>query len=121
MTHRHPAECEQQVSLPFDRQCLPNRAGGTFDHRAIQASVPRRTMPGTQAAAARRVVSTYQRCLVWDIELAFKRLKSLLKIGEIRTRTEAGTQCWLYAHLIVALLCDDLSQDVLAFFPSGAV
>ncbi|MEA2792460.1 MAG: hypothetical protein QOG73_4866, partial [Acetobacteraceae bacterium] len=26
---------------------------------------------------------------------------------------------WLYAHLIVALLGDDLSQDVLESFPSG--
>jgi IS4 transposase len=65
-------------------------------------------------------VSTYQRCLVWDIELAFKRLKSLLHIDALRTKTEAGTRCWLYTHLIMALLGDDLSQDFLESFPSGA-
>jgi hypothetical protein len=43
-----------------------------------------------------------------------------MNVDEIRTRTEAGTRCWLYAHLIVALLCDDLSQDFLDSFPSGA-
>jgi IS4 transposase len=68
--------------------------------------------------AAGEVLAAYR--LRWQIEIAFKRLKSLLKIGKLRTRTEAGTRCWLYAHLIVALLCDDLSQDVLESFPSGA-
>ena len=77
MLHRHPSEGEQQAALPFHRQCLPNRAGATFDHRAIQASAPRRTMPGTQAAAVRRVVSTLQRCFVWDIEPSFRDTKDL--------------------------------------------
>lgn len=65
------------------------------------------------------VLAVYR--LRWQLELAFKRLKSLLHIDKLRTRTEAGTRCWLYAHLIVALLCDDLSQEFLDFFPSGAV
>jgi hypothetical protein len=47
-------------------------------------------------------------------------LKSLLKIDKIRTRTEAGTRCWLYGQLTAALLCEDLSQDILESFPSGA-
>lgn len=117
MAYRHLAECEQQISLPFDRQGLPNRAGRTFGHRAIQASAPRRTTPGSQAAGVRRVVSTYQRCLVWEIEGAFKRLKSLLNIDAIPTRTERASRSWLYAHLILALLCDDLSQEFLESSP----
>jgi hypothetical protein len=51
----------------------------------------------------------------------FERLKSLLRIGKLRTKTEAGRRCWLYAHRIIALLCDDLSQDVVDAFPSGPV
>jgi len=77
LAYRHLAEGEQQVPLPFDRQGLPNQAGRTFGHRAIQASAPRRTTPGSQAAGVRRVVSTYQRCLVWDIEPAFRDTKDL--------------------------------------------
>jgi hypothetical protein len=64
------------------------------------------------------VLAVYR--LRWQIELAFKRLKSLLHIDKLRTKTKAGTRCWLYAHLIVALLGDDLSQDFLESFPSGA-
>ena len=69
--------------------------------------------------AAEELLAVYR--LRWQIELAFKRLKSLLHIDRLRTKTEAGTRCWLYAHLIVALLGDDLSQDFLEFLPSGAV
>jgi Transposase DDE domain len=68
---------------------------------------------------AEEVLAVYR--LRWQIELAFKRLKSLLHIDKLRTKTKAGTRCWLYAHLIVALLGDDLSQDFLESFPSGTV
>ena len=68
---------------------------------------------------AAEILAVYR--LRWQIELAFKRLKSLLHIGKLRTKTRDGTRCWLYAHLIVALLGDDLSQDVLESFPSGVV
>ena len=75
------------------------------------------SLPGT-AFPADQVLAVYR--LRWQSELAFRRLKSLLHIDRIRTRTAAGTRCWLYAHLIVALLCDDLGQEFLESFPSGA-
>jgi hypothetical protein len=77
----------------------------------LATSLPEEEFP------AEEVLAVYR--LRWQIELAFKRLKSLLHIDKLRTRTEAGTRCWLYAHLIVALLGDDLSQDFLESFPSG--
>lgn len=55
--------------------------------------------------------------LRWQIELAFKRLKSLINIDRIPTHTEAGGLSWLYPHLILALLTDDACQDFLAFSP----
>ena len=55
--------------------------------------------------------------LRWQIELAFKRLKSPLHIDRLPTRTERGSRSWLNAHLILALLCDDLSQDFLDSSP----
>ena len=64
---------------------------------------------------AAEVLAVYR--LRWQIELAFKRLKSLINIDRLPTRTENGTRCWLSAHLIMALLCDDLSQDFLESFP----
>jgi hypothetical protein len=57
--------------------------------------------------------------LRWQIELAFKRLKSLIRIDRIPTQTEAGGLSWLYPHLILALLTDDVCQEILESFPSG--
>jgi hypothetical protein len=78
----------------------------------LATSLPAKPFPASEVLAVYR--------LRWQIELAFKRLKSLIKIDEIRTRTEAGTRCWLYANLIVALLADNCCQDFLESFPSGA-
>jgi hypothetical protein len=83
------------------------------EYLVLATSLPEAEFPAEELPAVYR--------LRWQIELAFKRLKSLLHIDRLRTKTEAGTRCWLYAHLIVALLCDDLGQDFLESFPSGAV
>jgi hypothetical protein len=92
-----------------------------IDPRSLIAAeyfVAATSLPEAEVTGA-EILAVYR--LRWQIELAFKRLKSLLHIDKPRTKTEAGTRCWLYAHLIVALLGDDLSQDVLDTFPSGAV
>lgn len=88
--------------------------------------------PRTLAAAEFLVLATslpaelYLACdicaayrLRWQIELAFKRLKSLLHIDQIPTHTQQASRSWLLAHLVLALLCDDVSQQMLDAFPSG--
>lgn len=82
------------------------------EYVVLATSLPEDEFPAGEILAVYR--------LRWQIELAFKRLKSLLRIDKLRTKTKAGTRCWLYAHLVVALLADDFSQDVLGSFPSGA-
>src|ERR1700712_654883 len=67
--------------------------------------------------SAKAVLSVYR--LRWQIELAFKRLKSLLHIDRLPTWTEQGSLSWLYSHLIFALLSDDICQEILEFPPSG--
>jgi hypothetical protein len=64
---------------------------------------------------AEEVLAVYR--LRWQIELAFKRLKSLLGMHRIPTRTERASRSWLTTHLIMALLCDDLSQEFLDSSP----
>lgn len=75
----------------------------------LATSLPDQAYPGEEILAVYR--------LRWLIELAFKRLKSLLNIDAIPTRTKRASQSWLYAHLILAMVCDDLSQEVLAASP----
>jgi IS4 transposase len=67
---------------------------------------------------AEEICAAYR--LRWQIELAFKRLKSLLGIDRLPTRTREGSLAWLYSHLILALLIEDTCQDFLESSPSGA-
>jgi hypothetical protein len=42
----------------------------------------------------------------WQIELAFKRLKSLFKYHEIPVHVEASALSWFYGKLLLAALCE---------------
>lgn len=118
IARRKTAEAIEKTHKELRQQA--SRKQSRMDPRSLIAAeylVLATSLPAGEFAAG-EVLAAYR--LRWQIELAFKRLKSLMKIGELRTRTEAGTRCWLDAQLIVALLCDGLSQDVLESFPSGA-
>jgi hypothetical protein len=69
-------------------------------------------------ATAEQLVALYR--LRWQIELAFKRLKSLLHIDELTAKDPDLARCWLGANLIAALLIDRMSQDVLDSSPCAA-
>jgi hypothetical protein len=66
---------------------------------------------------AAEVLEMYR--LRWQIELAFKRLKSILHLDRLPCTTPRGSRTWIYAHLILALMLDDLSQDFLESSPSA--
>ena len=69
----------------------------------------------SEGYTAEAIFAAYR--LRWQIELAFKRLKSLLHIDQIPTRTAPASRSWLLAHLVLALLCDDVTQDFLESSP----
>ena len=50
--------------------------------------------------------------LRWRIELAFKRLKSLIHIDRLPAKDSNLAKTWLFAHLIVALLIEDISPQL---------
>lgn len=76
----------------------------------LATSLPADAYPTAEVLAAYR--------LRWQIELAFKRLKSLLHIDRLPTHTPEASRSWLYAHLVLALLCDQISQEFLESSPS---
>jgi hypothetical protein len=55
----------------------------------------------------------------WQIELAFKRLKSVLNLDEMPARDPDLCRSFLYSKLLAALLLDDLSERFLSFSPWG--
>ena len=55
----------------------------------------------------------------WQIELYFKRMKSLLGLGELPKRRQDSCRAWLYGKLLVALLLEHLLDDAEHFSPWG--
>jgi IS4 transposase len=60
---------------------------------------------------AEMVLALYRRR--WQIEIAFKRLKSLIHIDRLPAKNKGLARTWLYAHLVFALLIDKLAQHML--------
>jgi hypothetical protein len=115
IVQRKTPEATEATRLALRRAAI--KKGKKLDPRSLIAaefmilgtSLPKR------GYSAKDILAVYR--LRWQIELAFKRLKSLLHIDRLPTRTERTSRSWLYAHLILALLCDDLSQDFLESSP----
>lgn len=79
----------------------------------ILTSLPGETVP------AEEVMALYR--LRWQVEIAFKRLKSLLRIGDLRAKGPELARSWIAAHLIAALLLDTMTQDFLDSPPCGGL
>lgn len=69
------------------------------------------TMPAAQVLALYR--------LRWQIEIAFKRLKSLGDLDNIQAKEERLAKTTIWAKLILAILGQTLLSHVLALSPSG--
>lgn len=65
-----------------------------------------------------QVCSLYR--LRWQVELSFKRLKSLIHLDHLRARDPHLAQAYLLGKLLVALLLDHLAHAFLAQVPTWA-
>lgn len=63
------------------------------------------------------VVDLYRRR--WQVELAFKRLKSLVGMRAVPTKDPGLARAWLHANLLVALLVEDFAVAFDAIPPWG--
>ncbi len=64
---------------------------------------------------ARRVLELY-RCR-WQVELAFKRLKTLLRAGHVPKSSDPTAKAWMQAKILTALLVETLLMDSGSFSP----
>ena len=55
----------------------------------------------------------------WQIELLFKRLKSLLDLGDLPAKSEKLAKTLIFAKLIIALLAEKMARKAAESFPSG--
>ena len=57
--------------------------------------------------------------LRWQVELLFKRLKSLAQLGHLPKYDDQSARAWLYGKLFVALLTEQLIRRGQTLFPCG--
>jgi hypothetical protein len=81
----------------------------------IQASAPPRIAPGARVSGFRRILSNYQRHLVWGIELFFKWIKQHLRIKRFYGTSENAvkTQIWIAVsmYVLVAIIRKRLNLE----------
>lgn len=67
--------------------------------------------------SAAEVLEWYR--LRWQIELVFKRLKTLLRVGHLPKYDDQSSKAWLYGKLLVALLAEKLIRVGRTISPWG--
>ncbi|MEJ2068645.1 MAG: IS4 family transposase, partial [Deltaproteobacteria bacterium] len=67
--------------------------------------------------SADRILESYR--WRWQIELVFKRLKSLLGLGHLRKRDTESARAWIHAKLLVAFLIEAIKREARDFSPWG--
>jgi hypothetical protein len=68
--------------------------------------------------APTKILEVYR--LRWQIELAFKRMKSILNFGELPKKEPASSRAWLHGKLFVSLLAEHLIAAADAISPGDA-
>lgn len=64
---------------------------------------------------AEEILACYR--LRWQVELVFKRLKSLLQLGNIPTKTKESGEVWINGKILLSLLTEKYLGDI-DFSPS---
>ncbi len=75
------------------------------------------TSIGAETLLAKQVLDLYR--FRWQIEIAFKRLKGLIDLGDLPAKDPALARAFIFSKLLAALLLDDFSQAFLSFSPWG--
>ena len=108
---RKPAGAATRQQQKVQRRA--SRKGHKTDPRTLQAAghMMLLTSLAAERASAEQVLALYR--MRWQIELAFKRLKSLSHFGELRATDPRLARTWLLAHLIAAVLIEtSLGEDL---------
>ena len=116
IVHRLSPSARRRAERQVRRKHSRCRAGGTLQPLTVASagflmllcSLPE-AVPAADILAAYRVR--------WQVELAFKRLKTLLGLHRLPAKSPALARSWLLAHLLLALPIDDTAQDLLASPP----
>lgn len=108
---RMPSEAAEQQHRKLRRKA--SRKGHKTDPRTLKAAgyMMLLTSLSSERASPAEIVRLYR--LRWQVELAFKRLKSLGGFADLQATDPRLARSWLLAHLIAAVLIEtSLSDDL---------
>jgi IS4 transposase len=71
-----------------------------------------------EEASASQILELYR--ARWQVEIAFKRLKSLFQYNDLPAKNSASVKAWFYGKLLLAALCETLVNTG-RFSPSGRI
>lgn len=94
-----------------------NKHGDALDPRTSVAAgyVMVVTSVSAQAQSAERILGMYRNR--WQIELGFKRLKTLGGLDKLPALDPALARTWLLAQLIVMVMTDEMASHIVGFPP----
>jgi len=98
---RRAASKEQRTADPRTLACA--------EHLILITSLSQEAFPPERLCELYRVR--------WQIELAFKRLKSILRLDRLPAKSPGLAQAWIAAHLLLALLIEDTAAELADSFP----
>lgn len=75
------------------------------------------TTLGEDDFSARNIIRAYR--LRWQIEMVFKRLKSLLELGQLHKYKQGSIRAFLSGKILIALLLEKMISQAEAFSPFG--
>ncbi len=112
-----PAEAAARQQARRRRKA--SRNSHKIDPRTLQAAgfmLLLTSLPAERVSADAVLACYRQR---WQVEIGIKRLKSLGGLDELPSADPALARTWLLAHLIAAVLTDDLAHEIVGFPPSA--
>jgi hypothetical protein len=112
-----PPEIAERQRLRRARKA--NKKSEKLDPRTAKAAGFLMLLTSHQAKThtAERVIASYRDR--WQVEIGFKRLKTLGRLDELPSADPVLARTWLLAHLIAAVLTDDLANEIVGFPPSA--
>jgi hypothetical protein len=114
---RKSAPATEQARKKILREA--KKRGRQVDPRTLEAAAYiflLTSLPANQLTAS-QVLELYR--FRWQIELAFKRLKSLWDLGSVPAKDPDLARTYLYAKLLMALLVEDLTGEARSNSPWG--
>src|SRR6202012_1272367 len=115
---KHPLPAEAAARQQAKRIRKATKNGHKINPRTIQAAGFLMLLTSlAEAQPAERITELYRHR--WQVEIGIKRLKTLGGLDELPSADPVLSRTWLLAHLIAAVLTDDLANEIVGFPPSA--